>query len=298
MAGTENPLGKKEYFPQFTGYFNQSNTIEMYDNLIAQQFQIQGIPVDFIPCIVDVNKDRPFGEDTLKKYLQKYKLTTILRDGQVQETLLYNTFGSLNISEFSMYLHIGTYKAVVGQNHDPKPQDMFFFAYNNSLLGFEVMHVGYSTLGTEGNVLGARTCYELVCREREVSEADLGMGETYGATYRIMITEDLVGVLLYTVNAQYVVQAYAPVAGDVGKVVTILSSMAPADVLVSDGSGRIKEKYQVKGKDVNAQKGDNEAIADICDETDGVNETTVDPLIDVRPDGNAVPRNRDYWGGW
>jgi hypothetical protein len=296
MAGTDSPLDKKDYFPQFTGYFNQSNTIEMYDNLISQQFQIAGLPVDYIPCLVDPNKDRIFGEDTLKKYLQKYKLTTILRDGQVQETLLYNSFGSINISEFSMYLHIGTFKAVVGKDRDPKPQDMFFFAYNNSLLGFEVMHVGYSTLGTEGNVLGARTCYELVCREREVSEADEGIGETYGATYRIAITSDLVGVMLYTVTDKYVVQAFVPRPADVGSVVTILSASAPADVLVPDGTGRIKEKYQVKGKDINAQKGDNAAISDICDEKDGIKET--DPLIDVRPDGNVVPRDRSYWGGW
>jgi hypothetical protein len=296
MAGTDDPLAKKDYFPQFTGYFNQSNTIEMYDNLIAQQFQIQGIPVEYIPCIVDPNKDRVFGEDTLKKYLQKHKLTTILKDGQVQETLLYNRWGQINISEFSMWLHIGTFKKLVGTNSDPKPQDMFFFSYGNSLLGFEVMHVGYSTLGTEGNVLGSRTCYELVCREREVSEADLGTGETYGPTYRIMITEDLVGTMLYTVNTSYVVQATVPQSSDVGKIVTILSATAPADVLVNDGSGRIKDKYQVKGKEVGAQLGDNAAISEICDETDGVKET--DPLIDVRPDGNVVPRDRSYWGGW
>jgi len=295
MAGSESPLSKKEYFPQFTGYFNQSNTIEMYDNLTAQLFEIKGLVVEYVPSIVNKDKDRIFGEDSTKKYLQKYKLTTILKDGQVQETLLFNNFGSLNISEFSMYLHIGTFKKIIGQDRDPKPSDMFFFSYSNSLLGFEVMHVGYSTLGTEGNVLGQRTCYELVCREREISEADEGIGETFGATYRITITDDLVGVMLYTVTDN-VVQALSPSASDVGKVVTILSATAPADVLVDDGSGRIKDKYQVKGKDVNAQKGDNEAISDITDEKDGVKET--DPLIDVRSDGNVVPRNTDYWGGW
>jgi len=102
--------------------------------------------------------------------------------------------------------------------------------------------------------------------------------------------------MLYTVNKSYVVQAFVPQTSDVGSIVTILSSTAPADVLVNDGSGRIKDKYQVKGKEVGAQLGDNAAISDICDEKDGVKET--DPLIDVRPDGNVVPRNRDYWGGW
>lgn len=295
MAGSDNPLGKKQYFPQFTGYFNQSNTIEMYDNLISQMFEIRGIPVEYVPCIVDADKDRIFGEDTTKKYLQKHKLTTILKDGQVQETLLFNNFGSLNISEFSMFVHIGTFKKVVGQDRDPKPQDIFFFSYNNSLLGFEVMHVGYSTLGTEGNVLGQRTCYELVCREAEISEADIGIGETYGATYRILLDEDLVGVLIYIVNNN-VVQAYVPTTADIGKTVTLLSATAPSDVLVGDGSSRIKEKYQVKGKEIGAQKGDNEAISDITDEKDGIKET--DPLIDVRPDGNTVNRSRDYWGGW
>lgn len=295
MAGSNNPLEKKGYFPQFTGYLNQSNTVEMYDNLIAQQFQIAGIPIEFISCIVDENKDRIFGEDTTKKYLQKHKLTTILRDGQVQETLMYNKFSFINISEFSMYLHIGTFKSVVGAERDPKPGDMFFFSYNNSGLGFEIMHVGFSTLGTQGNVLGQKTCYEIVAREREVSEADEGIGETYGATYRIRITDDLVGTTLYIVNG-HVVQPFVPTVNEVDTIVTILSSTAPSDVLVDDGSMRIKEKYQVKGKDHGSQLGDNAAVSDIVDEKDGIKE--IDPFLDVRPDGNVVPRDTTPWGGW
>lgn len=292
MASTNSPLEKKQYFPAYTSYQNQANTIEMYDKLIVQYFQIYGLPIDFVPAIVDVDFDRIFGEDSLKKYLQKYKLTTILGEGKIEENLIFNSFGQLNNVEFTAHLHIGTYKNIIGKDKDPKPGDQLFFSFGSNL-GYEITNVNFSNLGMEGNILGQRTCYKIVVREREVSEPDEGYGENYGGTIRITITSDLVNVPLHVVNNKNFVQILTPAETDIGKTVTVISATAPKDIMTSDG--RIKDKYIVKGKNLKAQKGDNQFINDF---TDTKSNTLQDPRKDIRPDGNTVPFNKDLWGGW
>ena len=300
MAGSNNPLGKKGYFPQFTGYANNQQTIEMYDRMMQQQFEIFGIPCDYVSSVVDENKDRIFGEDTTKKYIQKHKLTAILKEGQVEETLLFNAFGQLNTVEFSMYLHIGTFKNILGSGLDPKPGDHFFFPHGNSNLGFEVMHVGFSTLGLEGNILGHRTLYEIVARERYVSEADEGLGEQYGVIQTVIIPQDWVGDMISIVNDDDSIELITVTASDVGTEVTIMVNDAPDDAILPDG--RIADKYTVPGKNRRANKGDNAFIRKVTDgdpdatDTEPINEDGT--LNDVRLSGNVVPRDRSYWGEW
>lgn len=297
MAGVDNPLGKKEWFPQHMGYGANGPAIEMYDDLIAQMFQIYGIPCDYVYADVDPDKDRIFGEDTTKSYIQKHKLTAILKEGQVEETLLFNSFGNLNTVEFSMYLHINTFKRVLGQDKDPKPGDHFFFPYGNSLLGFEVRHVGFSTLGTEGNVLGYRTLYEIVARERDVSEADQGVGETYGVIQRVVVPSswlgDNINIMIDGIYTDVIVTSDL-----VGQEVTMLVNDAPADAILPDG--RIADKYQVRGRTANSHLGDNAFNRSVVNEEDGILEDGAEDgeSNDVFNDGNVVQRDRSYWGNW
>ncbi len=227
MPGAQHPLAKKKYFTAFTGYENQQSYINAMDNLEAQYFQMYGLPLDYFPQTVDITKDAIFGEDETKKYERKHQLTAILKDSAVEETLQINGFGSLNFVQFSMYIHIATWKRLVGQEHDPLPGDIFVFPHRNSNLKFQVSHVLFSTLGTDGNFFGFRSCYELVCKEAELNPSSEGRGEQYG-----------------------VVDAEGNIVPD-----------APSDVLVDDNSGRIRDKYNVPGPNPpGPHKGDNEQI--------------------------------------
>ena len=225
MSGLNHPLEYKDYFPQFMGETAQGSEIEYLDNMIAEYFGIYGIPIDYFHQITNPNKDRIFGEDDTKKYQNKYQLTAILKDGTVEESLLFNGFGQLNTVDFSMYMHIDTFKRLIGKDKDPLPGDLFMFP-NNSKLKFEITNVVFTTLGTQGNVFGRRTCYDLTCKEAELSPATTGRGEQYGVT-------DAEGQLVPN---------------------------APADSIIDDGSGRIADKYQVPKANPNGQKGDNEQI--------------------------------------
>lgn len=300
MAGSSNPLASKGFFPQFTGYSNNHATIEMYDKLMAQQFQIFGIPIDYVSSVVDPNKDRIFGEDTTKKYIQKHKLTCLLKEGQIEETLLFNGFGQVNTVEFSMYLHIGTFKKILGNKYDPKPSDQFFFPNGLSNLGFEVMHVGFSTLGLEGNILGQRTLYEIVVRERYVSEADEGLGEQYGVIQTVVIPSDWVGDLVTVVNNN-ALELITVTTDMVGKAYTIMVNDAPDDAILPDG--RVASKYQIRGDNKRANQGDNKFIRGVTEGQPGaLPDTGVfnedGSLNDVRRSANVVQKDRSYWGEW
>jgi hypothetical protein len=226
MSGLQHPLSYKQFFPQFTGEINQSSEIEYLDNMIAEYFGIYGIPIDYFHQTTDPNKDRIFGEDDTKKFQDKRQLTTILKDGSVEESLLFNGFGQLNTIDFSMYLHINTWKRLIGSERDPLPGDLFMFP-NNSKLKFEVTNVVLTTLGTKGNVFGRRTCYDLTCKEAELSPATEGRGEQYGVV-------DADGNLVPN---------------------------APSDAIVNDGSGRIADKYQVPQQSKDANIGDASEIS-------------------------------------
>lgn len=225
MAGLQHPLEYKEFFPQHTGEVNQGSEIDYLDNMIAEYFGIYGIPIDYYHQITNPDKDRIFGEDDTKKYQQKYQLTAILKDGTVEESLLFNGFGQLNTIDFSMYIHIDTFKRLLGKDHDPLPGDLFMFP-NNSKLKFEVTNIVFTTLGTQGNVFGRKTCYDLTCKEAELSPSTQGRGEQYGVT-------DADGNMVPN---------------------------APSDAILDDGSNRIADKYQVPKPNPNAQRGDNEQI--------------------------------------
>lgn len=135
-----------------------------------------------------------------------------------------------------------------------------FYLPNVSNLGYEVIHVDWMTLGLEGNIFGQKNCYILTCKNREFS------GEQYG---------------ILDQNGQLI-------AG------------APADAYVPDGSGRIKDKYNVpRPKTIAGSDGvndfehaaDNKAIRDIT-------EGRKDPITGVRQGGIVLQRDRAYWGDW
>jgi hypothetical protein len=244
MSGLQHPLSYKEYFPQFTGELQQGSEIEYLDNMIAEYFGIYGLPIDYFHQITNPNKDRIFGEDDTKKFQQKHQLTAILKDGTVEEAILFNAFAQLNSIDFSMYMHIDTFKKLLGKDRDPLPGDLFMFP-QNSKLKFEVTNVVFTTLGTQGNVFGRRTCYDLTCKEAELSPATEGRGEQYGIT-------DAEGHLVPN---------------------------PPPDSILTDGTNRIADKYQVPKSTIN--KGDNEQV-----------QTKADRVTARKGDST------DLWGGW
>jgi hypothetical protein len=227
MSGLNHPLEYKKYFPQHMGFLEQGSEVNYFDDMVAEYFGIYGLPTDYFHQIVDIKKDAIFGEDDTKKYVRKYQLTSILKDlGAVQETSLLTRFGYGNSVDFTVYIHVGTFKRLVGKDKDPLPGDIFTFPNGNTKLKYNVQHVMYTTLGMDGNIFGHRSCYELTCKEAELSPVQFGLGEQYG-----------------------VIDAQGNLLPD-----------APADALVSDGSGRIADKYQVPTADPNANKGDNAQI--------------------------------------
>ena len=289
MAGLDHPLGYKKYFPNHTGRLELDSEIDMYDTISAEIFGIQGIPIDYYPSIVNENADRIFGEDANKKYIRKHQLTAILKDGTVEETLLINGFGQLNVVEFGMYIHINTFKLLFGENQDPKPSDQFTFPHNTNLR-FEVSHVGFTTLGMEGNVFGHRTSYELICREAEVSAADEGVSEQYGVIQPYVVKQNKVGCTIQIVDDSYQLKDLNVAQCNVGQTVWVLLENIPCDAILPDG--RIADKYIVPKPRIDAHKGDNAAIQEAADGQNNpdYNEDNRSPVI--------VPRDRSYWGEW
>jgi len=256
MAGLNNPLDKKKYFTQFMGPWAQYNEIEMYDNAMAEIFAISGIQINFFPVDVNYNKDRIFGEDTNKRYTYKRELTCIVKDGAFEENQVYNGFGDLTQVEFQIYIHLPTFRKMVAR--DPLPSDNFYLP-NVSNIGYEIIHVDWTSLGLEGNIFGQKNCYLLTCKNREVS------GEQYG---------------LLDKNGN-------------------LIPGAPADAYVNDGSGRIADKYNVPQPNtlVSSNSSDFDQVADnnaVLDVTEG----PINPITGVREGGVTITTNREYWGSW
>jgi hypothetical protein len=194
--------------------------------MVAEYFGIYGLKTDYYHQTVDVNKDAIFGEDDAKKFVRKYEFTSIIKNfGAVEETLLFTKFGQMNSIDFSIYIHVDTFKRMVGKDKDPLPGDLFTYPYNTKLK-YEVQHVMFTSLGMEGNIFGHRSCYELVCKEAQMSPVQEGLGEQYG-----------------------VVDAQGNLVSD-----------APTDAILDDGSGRIADKYQVPTADPNGNKGDNQNV--------------------------------------
>lgn len=247
MSGEAFPLSYKKYFPQHMGHLAQGSEVNYFDDLVCEYISIYGLATDYFHQTTDVSKNVTFGEDDQKKYVRKYQLTAIIKNfGAVEETLLFSKFGQLNTIDFSMFLHVDTFKRAVGKNKDPLPGDIFTFPHNTKLK-YEVQHVMFTSLGMEGNIFGHRSCYELVCKEAQLSPTQEGLGEQYG-----------------------VVDAQGNLVSD-----------APADALVSDGSGRIADKYQVPTANPAASKGDNAQVK-------------------IEADRVVFPRatDNDLWGGW
>lgn len=256
-----NGLDQKQFWDQYKGAMANAAEFEFYDNIATEIFNIYGVPVEYFPAEVDPNKDRIFGEDPNKKYTRKIMTTGIIEGGAVQENVNFSMYGMMNKVEFTMHLHQQSFKDIAGRK--PLPADQFTFVKDLTTQVFEVIHVTESTLGVQGNIFGHRTTYTLICKEREISPAEIGDGERYGHT-------DSEGNVLPN---------------------------APADLINPDGE--IKEKYKVPGLTKEnrdgAYHGDNEAIQEIAD---GVDENG-NPVM---PGGRGIisrsGKNKTDWGDW
>lgn len=226
-----DPLGKTKYFPQGMGPQYQSNTISAFDKMQGEMINISGIPMDYYPVEVDVNKDVAFGEDTNKRYLKVFKIKGKLDNDGFDENLLYTGFGELNNIEFRMFIHLPTFLKMVGR--EPIAGDQFYLPFNSTFV-YEVSHAVHAALGRDGNIFGFKSVFVLNCRERAVSVHSAGYGERYGV-------KDSQGNL---------------------------RPDAPADALVNDGSGRVAEKYNVQQPQVSPDiMHDNDAVKKAVDGT-------------------------------
>jgi len=259
MAGINQPRKKKQWFRQYSGPWEQRNEIEMYDNAIAEYMAIYGLPIDYFPVEANPNRDRIFGEDAAKRYLRKHELTALVKDGGFEENLIYGGFGELNQVEFQIYIHIPTFRKMI--NRDPLPSDQFYLPHS-STIAYEVIHVDWMTLGLEGNVFGYKSVYLLTCKHREVSHDALN---NVGSQFGVVDGE-----------------------GD-------LMANAPADSFVDDGSGRVRNKYQVRKPVLPVggaeAYGDNDFVRDVV-------EGEVDDVSGERDGGFIIQRDRTHWGEW
>jgi hypothetical protein len=247
-------LSYKNYFRQNTGPRYQNNEISLYDKGNAESMAIYGIQLDYYPVIVDVNKKVTvgFGEDTTKSYLRKFKVMAKLADDGFDENLLYTGFGELNNIEFRLFLHLPSFVKLVGR--EPIIGDQFYIPHNSTFV-YEVSHAVHAALGRDGNFFGFKSAFVINARERAVSPQSAGYGERFG-----------------------VVDSQGNLRAD-----------APADALVDDGSGRIRDKYAVQQPQVSIDiRHDNDAVEDAVDGTgqgDGISPLKSQDL-----------KNR--WGDW
>lgn len=261
MSGLDNPWEYKGFWHQFDGQFKNGDEIEFWDNQIAEWFGIYGVPMRYFPVVANKDADRIFGEDQNMSRTTVHLLTGVIEGGQMDENLLFNAFGQLNQVEFVLFVHKNTFIKQVGRK--PFPNDQFTFETDVTTQIFEVNHVDETTLGAEGNFFGHRGAYVLTCKEREISQAVVGGGETYGVT-------DLQGNLL---------------------------DGAPDDALVGDGSGRVRSKYDVPGIQniAGTLRGDNEYIREVTSGKDADGN-------DAMPGGKGIVcrsgEDKPDWGDW
>jgi hypothetical protein len=227
-----DPLDKTKYFPQGMGPQYQGNTISTFDKMQAEMINIYGVPMDYYPVEVDINKDIAFGEDTTKRYMRVHKIKGRIDNDGFDENLLYTGFGELNNIEFRIYLHLPTFLKMVGR--EPIAGDQFYLPFNSTFV-YEVSHAVHAALGREGNIFGFKSLFVINARERAVTIHSAGYGERYG-----------------------VVDSQGNLRPD-----------APADALVNDGSGRVASKYDVQQPKASPlTMHDNEGIKKVIDGTD------------------------------
>jgi hypothetical protein len=225
----KDPLGKTKYFPQGMGPQFQGNTMNTFDKMQSEMLNIYGIPMDYYPVEVDINKDVAFGEDTTKRYMRCHKIKGKIDNDGFDENLLYSGFGELNSIEFRIFLHLPSFVQMVGR--EPMAGDQFYLPYNSTFV-YEVTHAVHAALGRDGNIFGFKSLFVINCRERTVTQHSAGYGERFG-----------------------VIDSQGNIRSD-----------APADALVNDGSGRVSTKYDVQQPKVSPNTmHDNELIKKLVD---------------------------------
>jgi hypothetical protein len=224
-------LDKTQYFPQGMGPQFMGNTMQTMDKMQAEMIKVFGIPMDYYPVEVDINKDIAFGEDTNKRYMRKFQMKGKIDNDGFDENLLYTGFGELNNIEFRIFLHLPSFVQAVGR--EPMAGDQFYMPFNSSFV-YEVSHAVHAALGREGNLFGMKSLFVINCRERAVSVHSAGYGERFG-----------------------VLDSQGNLRPD-----------APPDALVNDGSGRVASKYDVQQPKVSPHvMHDNEGIKKAVDGT-------------------------------
>jgi hypothetical protein len=247
----DDPFSYKRHFPQGMGPQYQNNEISLYDDMLAESMAIYGIPMDYYPVVVDMNRKEvtAFGEDMTKQYLRKFIIFGKIDNDGFDEQLLYSGFGELNNIEFRLYVHLPTFLKLVGR--EPIAGDQFYLPFNSTFV-YEVTHAVHAALGRDGNIFGHKSIFVLNARERTVTSHSAGYGERFG-----------------------VLDSQGNIRSD-----------APADALVNDGSGRVRDKYAVQQPQVSPDlMHDNDKVKEVVDGNNPISPPISESI-------------RQKWGSW
>lgn len=304
MAGLDDPLKYKKYWNQYGGDYNNSREIEMMDNLQAEYAGIYGIPIEYYPISVDAyaeGMDPIYGENSTPVWDRKYQLTGII-DEYSQEMLQWQAAGQMNVDEVTMYIHRSTYDKLIGIRsakapstdptrrgaYGPVPKDMLRTPYNGHI--YEVVTGGLHFLETNAQHFGHKFWYKVTLKSREVSDAQIGKGEQYGALPDMTLDEMIAAGMLdedggYVCNPQAVVETPDLCKPIDGSCTTPLTGMpnacpdyetvgapagpsdgetVPDDLLLNDG--RVSGKYQVPGERPMSRAGDQYEVQRVANE--------------------------------
>lgn len=335
MSGLADPMAAKQFWNQFSGDIDNATEIETYDNMMGEYCAIKGIPVEYYTIQVDnyaAGMDPVYAENSRPKWDKKFTFPAIL-DEFSYETIEYKDMGQLNTDEITLFIHRSTFDKLVGIRslHAPKPdplrrgawgpvaRDMLKTIYNGLI--YEVLTGGQHFLPSEAQHFGHKFWYKVTAKMREVSDAQLGEGEQYGAFPDIPLdpkykgnpqfilptpepneltgtgTRDQTGTPPSSgstpdCDINYTSGGSAPGPGD---------GSVPADVLLEDG--RVADKYQVPGMKVGSMGGDKDAVATVAAEvvspqTDQVAQPGTPDYNKYGPTGRTIAHSRNLFGDW
>ena len=343
MSGLSDPLKYKSFFNQFGGEYDNSREIETYDNLQAEYAAIYGIPVSYYTINIDSYKDGMdpiYGENSTPVWDRKFRLTAITEQYSAEQ-LQWQGHGQVNIDEITIYIHRSTFDKMVGKrsllapaannrraSFGPIAKDMVLTEYNGQM--YEVITGGLHFLDSSAQKFGHKFWYKVTLKSREVSTAQVGYGEQYGALADMTLQQMIEAGLLdadggYVCNPQAIVntpclpgpdnvtQTNPTTGGDDCPDYTTVGTNGrplapgeiPEDMFLSDG--RLNQKYEVQGERPNSRHNDGPAVQKIADsiidpQTNEIVGNTSRPVsfnsegtIIYTDDGSVVPQDStDY----
>lgn len=222
MASSIDPFKYDKYFGQFGGSYNNGREIDYFDKQQAEYAAIYGIPINYYTINVDDYKegmDIIYGENSTPVWDRKFQMKALL-DEYSQEMVQWQGAGQIGTDEITLFIHKSTYDQLVGQRsaltpggperrggYGPITRDMIMTTHNNIV--YEVITGGVHFMDSSAQLFGHKFWYKCTLKQREVSPAQIGAGEQYGALPDLTIEElmeaGIIGDGNYVCNPQGVV---------------------------------------------------------------------------------------------